>query len=497
MKRSRRQFCQSAIAASLTSAIAIDSAFVQAATTSRHLPSEIPAMALNGNTKTIEGAALKELAENLQGILLLKDDYGYDGARKIWNGMHDRFPALIVRAANMSDVSIVVTFARERGLLLSVKGGGHSWPGRSVADNALMIDLHSMNDVTVDVAGRRAKTGGGTLLGALDHATQRHGLATTAGVVSHTGVGGLTLGGGFGRLNRKLGLTIDNLLSAKIVTADGQKRRVSADENQELFWAIRGGGGNFGVVTEFEFELHQLGTRMLGGIIAWPIAQARDVLDFYAEFVTTMSDEMYIAPTLTTAPNGSAVITMDVCYCGDPGTGEMELAALRKIGRPVSDGIHLLPYLTMQSRMNALAPPGIRSYTKSGMLSAFTPALIDDLIDGYEPGTGVNIGSFATGGRIARIDEQATAWPHRNAQMMMYSVSFWSNAANDEARIDSVRRHWSVFEPHTGGYYSNIQAESVDVASNFGPVYQRLQSIKGRYDSTNLFRLNSNIPPAA
>ena len=290
--------------------------------------------------------------------------------------------------------------------------------------------------------------------------------------------GGLTLGGGFGRLNRKLGLTIDNLVSAEVITADGQVRRVSAAENEDLFWAIRGGGGNFGVVTEFEFKLHELGTRMLGGVIAWPIALARDVLDFYAEFVTKMSDEMYVAPTLTTAPNGSGMIAMDVCYCGDPRQGENELAALRKIGRPASDGVQLLPYLTMQSRMNALSPPGIRSYTKSGMLGAFTPALIDDLIDGYEPGKGVNIGSFATGGQIARIDDHATAWPHRNAQMMMYSVSFWSNASDDEARVNSVRRHWSVFEPHTGGYYANIQADSVDVASNYGPAFARLQSIK-------------------
>lgn len=496
MHKQRRQFCQSIMAASLAGAIPFAGRRAMASTSSPHLPAQIDAVRLDGKSTSIQRAALAELDDSLRGSLLVEGDYGYDGARRIWNGMHERFPALIAQAATAGDVAHVVTFARENGLLLSVKGGGHSWPGRSVADNALMLDLHSMNDVTINVKDRRAKVGGGALLYSLDHAAQRHGLATTAGVVSHTGVGGLTLGGGFGRLNRKLGLTIDNLLSATLVTADGQVRRISAEADRDLFWAIRGGGGNFGVVTEFEFQLHELGQQMLGGTILWPIQQARDVLKFYAEFATSMSDEMYIAPTLTTGPGGEAVLLMDVCFCGDSRRGEVELAELRKRGRPISDGVRLQPYLALQRRMDSLSTPGIRSYTKSGMLSTFSPSLIDDLLAGYEPGKGVNIGSFATGGEISRIDEQATAWPHRNAQMMMYSVAFWRDPGDDAARIKSVRQHWSTFEPHTGGYYANIQAEDVDVASNYGPAYPRLRAIKRDNDPLNLFRLNSNIPPA-
>ena len=495
MNTPRRHFCRSMIAASLAGAVPFGGRLAEAAISSRHLPAEIAALKLDGSTTSIERAALLELADSLRGPLLFDGDYGYDDARGIWNGMHDRFPALVAQAADAADVANIVTFARERELLLSVKGGGHSWPGRSVADNALMLDLQSMNDVTVDVRNRRARSGGGALLYSLDHAAQRHGLATTAGVVSHTGVGGLTLGGGFGRLNRKLGLTIDNVVSATLVTADGRVRQVSEENDQDLFWAIRGGGGNFGVATEFEFQLHEFGRRMLGGVILWPMEQARDVLKFYADFIAHMSDEMYIAPTLTTAPGGKAVLLMDVCYCGDPRRGESELAALRKRGRPLSDSVQLHPYLALQRRMDSLSPPGIRSYTKSGMLSAFTPALIEDLLEGYAAGKGVNIGSFATGGQIARIDEEATAWPHRNAQMMMYSVAFWHDPSDDDARIESVRQHWSAFEPHTGGYYSNIQAEDVDVARNFGPAYRRLQAIKREHDPINLFRLNSNIQP--
>ena len=496
MHRQRREFCQSIMAASLAGAISITGSRAVASTSSQHLPAQIDAVRLDGKSTSIQRAALAELDDSLRGSLLVEGDYGYDGARRIWNGMHERFPALIAQAGSAGDVANVVTFARENGLLLSVKGGGHSWPGRSVADNALMLDLHSMNNVTINVKNQRAKVGGGALLYSLDHAAQRHGLATTAGVVSHTGVGGLTLGGGFGRLNRKLGLTIDNLLSATLVTADGQVRRISAEADPDLFWAIRGGGGNFGVVTEFEFQLHDVGQQMLGGTILWPIRQARDVLRFYTEFAASMSDEMYVAPTLTTGPGGEAVLLMDVCFCGDPRKGEAELADLRKRGRPMSDGVRLQPYLALQRRMDSLSPPGIRSYTKSGMLSSFTPPLVDDLLAGYEPGKGVNIGSFATGGKISRIDEQATAWPHRNAQMMMYSVAFWHDPGDDAARIKSVRQHWSLFEAHTGGYYANIQAEDVDVANNFGPAYPRLRSIKRDNDPQNLFRLNSNIPPA-
>jgi hypothetical protein len=461
----------------------------------RSFPSRIPVAKLSGEVASVEGAAVRELAGSLTGQLLIRGDFGYDGARRVWNGMHDRNPALIVRAHSKADVVHAVKFARERELLLAVKGGGHSWPGQSVADHALMIDLSAIRDVIVDPASRRAKIGGGALLYDLDFATLRHNLATTTGIVSHTGVGGLTLGGGYGRLGRKYGLTIDNLLSAEIVTSKGETLMLSANENEDLFWAIRGGGGNFGVVTEFEFRLHDVTPDMIGGSIQWRLADARKVLDYYAEKSSGFSNEMFMAPGIVTGADSTTCLTMDVCYCGDPRNAERELAPLRAIARPMADTVVLATYLTMQTRADGIARPGIRSYIKSGMVREFTPALISTMLDAFEPGRGVVINSFATGGQIAQVAETATAWPHRKAHSMIAAVAFWSDASLDQSRTAATRALWAHLEPHTKGHYANIQADDVEVAGNYGPVYERLVSIKNRYDPMNLFRLNSNIKP--
>ncbi len=494
MNMNRRLFCQSAVATGFAAAFP-GCVLSQGSGSARSIPGEIPAATLSGGTTSIEGAAVMELGESLQGSLLINGDFGYDGARTVWNGMHDRFPAAIVRAANARDVSNAVTFARERELLLSVKGGGHSWPGRSVADDAMMIDLGAVRDVTVDVARRRARVGGGALLYDLDLATQRHGLATTGGVVSHTGVGGYTLGGGYGRLGRKFGLTIDNLVSAELVTADGQVRRVSANENAELFWAIRGGGGNYGVVTEFEYALHEMGPVVLGGDILWPLDQGRDVLEFYAEYAMGASDEMYVGPSMGVAPDGTGVVGMDVCYCGDIANGERELAPLRQFGNPLTDGVGPVPYLTLQTRLDGIFRPGIRSYIKSGMVREFTPALIDTMVESFDPRRGIGIGFHTAGAAVARVAETSTAWPHRNAETMVLAASAWTDPAADDAIIQANRDQWAALEPHTGGYYENIQAEVTGVTANFGPAYDRLVSVKNAFDPMNLFRLNSNVRP--
>ena len=490
----RRRFIGYAVASGVASAFPTDILLAQAFRSSRQVPT-IPAVTLAGDDTAIEGAAVRELGESLQGALLLRGDPKYDGSRAVWNGMHDRYPALIVRAASAQDVSNAVTFARERELLLAVKGGGHSWPGRSVADGALMIDLGSLSGVSVDVAGRRASTGGGALLYNLDFATQRHGLATTAGVVSHTGVGGLTLGGGYGRLNRKFGLTIDNLVSAEIVTADGRVRRVSADENADLFWAIRGGGGNFGVVTEFEFRLHEVGSVMFGGDILWPIEQAREVLEFYAEYSMRLSDEMYVGPFLQPAPDGAGLVGMDVCYCGDLVSGERELAPLRRFGRPMSDTVGPTPYVTLQTKLDGVWLPGIRSYAKNGMVTEFTPQLIDVMVESFDPAGGVGVGFHTAGGAVGRVGETETAWPHRNVETMIVLGAGWTDPAEDDARRQATRDVFSALEPHTSGYYDNIQSEGTNVSGNYGPAYDRLVSVKNTFDPTNLFRLNSNIRP--
>jgi FAD/FMN-containing dehydrogenase len=305
------------------------------------------------------------------------------------------------------------------------------------------------------------------------------------------------LGGGYGRLGRKFGLTIDSLEAAEIVTANGRVLTLSAEENSDLFWAIRGGGGNFGVVTEFEFSLHEVSPDMYGGVIQWRLSDARVVLDYYGEYSESFADEMFMAPGMMTGADGNAYLAMDICFCGDPAEAEKQLEPLRAVARPAVDGAIPTSYLTMQTRMDGMTRPGIRSYIKSGMVREFTPGLIQTMLEAFEPGLGVVINSFATGGAIGRIGETDTAWPHRNAHSMVATVSFWSDPELDGERRDATRGLWNELDPHTGGYYANIQADDIEVASNYGPVYDRLVSIKNEYDPMNLFRLNSNIRPVA
>jgi FAD/FMN-containing dehydrogenase len=496
MRIGRRRFLQYGFASGLAGALPANNAVAQLSGSSRQIPSNIPAKSLSGGDTSIEGTAIRELAESLQGVLMLNGDFGYDGSRSLWNAQHDRYPALIVRAADARDVANAVTFARERELLLAVKGGGHSWPGHSVADGALMIDLGSLNGVVVDVSSRRARAGGGALLYTLDFATQKHGLATTAGTVSHTGLGGLTLGGGFGLLNRKFGLTIDNLLSARIVTADGQVGRASADENADLFWAIRGGGGNFGVVTEFEYRLHEAGPMMFGGDILWPIAQARDLLEFYAEYTQSFSDEMYVSPYLGAAPDGTGVVGMDVCYCGDLAAGERAFApVLQQFGNPIMSTVGPAPYVTLQTRNDGLWRPGVRSYAKNGMAGEFSQGLIDAMVEAFNPSDGVLLYAHQARGAMGRIGETDTAWPHRNVDAMVLMGAIWTDSAADQRMRQATRDLFSAIEPHTGGYYTNVDSDGANVSTNYGPVYERLVSVKNAYDPTNLFRLNSNVRP--
>ncbi len=317
----RRKFCKTTVAAGIAASFPVLTACGEKAPVATEAVTSIRAVSLDGAEIELERAAVKELGDAISGHVLLAGDPDYDGTRRIWNGMHDKRPALIARCLSSEDVAHAVTFAHERSLLTAVRGGGHSWPGKSVCDDGLMIDLSQMANVEVDTDMQHASAGGGALLGHLDNATLPHGLVTTTGVVSHTGVGGFTLGGGFGRLNRKYGLTIDNLLAAEMITADGQIRRVSADEDPDLFWAIRGGGGNFGVVTQFDYQLHPFDRNVLSGNIIWPISAARDVLEFYAEWSARLSDELYAGPMLATTPDGDRVIIMEVVYNGDPARG--------------------------------------------------------------------------------------------------------------------------------------------------------------------------------
>ena len=485
----RRRFCQGTALACLASAYPPLLHAVNADTS-------IPAVSLDGKDIELEAAAVRELGGALEGPLLLSGHPQYESARRIWNGMHDKHPALIVRCTGSEDIRHAVTFARERSLLVAVRGGGHSWPGKSVCEGGMMIDLAPMNQVSVDRERRIATVSGGALLAHLDAASLQHGLVTTAGVVSHTGVGGFTLGGGFGRLNRKYGLAIDNLVAAEIITADGAVRRISSEQEPDLFWAIRGGGGNFGVVSGFEFQLHPFERKVLSGPVVWPVEQAREVLDFYIDWYLDLSDELYVGPTMASTPDGTPIILMEVVYAGKPAEGERELEPLRKIGKPLEDGVKVQDYTMMQTWEDATFHHGIRSYAKSGMVREMTPALVKDMIDAYVPDTRLAFFTHTAGGAIKRVGELDTAFPHRKAETMLIVAGTWSDPAQDEEAISLARDWFGQLAPHTGGYYDNIEFEGDDrVAGNYGPAYQRLARIKGRYDPENLFRLNSNISP--
>ena len=494
----RREFCRNTLAAGMAAAYPLLTACGKEAPVAVKADTSMAAVSLDGAEIELEKAAIRELGEAMTGPVLLSGHPDYDSARMIWNGMHDKRPALIAMCAHSRDISHAVTFARERGLLTAVRGGGHSWPGKSVCDGGLMINLAQMHDVSVDPARQTAIAGGGALLGHLDAAALAHGLVTTAGVVSHTGVGGYTLGGGFGRLNRKYGLTIDNLVSAELVTADGQVRTVSAEQEPELFWAIRGGGGNFGVASHFEYRLHPFDRNVLSGMLVWPIDQAREVLDFYGDWYQGLSDDLYVGPVMATMPDGASIIAMEVVYAGDPSIGEKELEPLRKIGKPIDDGIKMQDYTVMQTQEDDTFAHGVRSYIKNGMVREITPELIEAMIEAFVPDPRLAMFTHTAGGAVSRVDELATAFPHRNAQTMVLVGGGWMDPAQDEEAIATARAWFRQLEPFTGGYYDNIEFDADSpAAGSFGPAYERLARVKGQYDPGNLFRLNRNIQPAA
>jgi FAD/FMN-containing dehydrogenase len=488
----RRDFCRGTLAAGF--AAGIPGLPVLAGDVA---DTDIAAVALDGGSIELKKAAINELAGELAGRLILAGHPEYDTVRKVWNGMHDKHPALIARCADAQDAVHAVNFARENNLLVAVRGGGHSWPGKSVCDGGIMIDLAQMVDVKVDPANRLAHVQGGALLGHLDAASLPHGLVTTAGVVSHTGVGGFTLGGGFGRLNRKHGLAVDNLAAADIVTADGSLRTVSAEQEPDLFWAIRGGGGNFGVTTRFAFRLHPFERQVLSGLIVWPVEQARDVLEFYGDWYVNLSDDMYVGPAMLTMPDGVSVIAMEIVYAGDPAMGEKELAPLRGIGTPIQDGVIVQDYTVLQTHEDGTFAHGIRSYAKNGMVREITQGLVDAMIESFVPDPRMAMFTHTAGGAVKRVGELDTAFPHRNAETMVLIGGGWMDPAMDEECMAIGRNWFKQLQPFTGGYYENIDFDEPGAGGrNYGPAYERLARIKGQYDARNLFRLNRNIEPA-
>jgi len=446
------------------------------------------------------GTDVDKFDAQLRGGVIQRGEPRYEEARKVFNGMIDRRPALIVRCAGVADVIATVHFAREKDMLVSIRGGGHGVAGSAVCDDGLVIDLSTMKSVHVDPKKRTAWTDGGATWGNFDHETQAFGLASTGGIVPSTGIAGLTLGGGIGYLNRKYGLACDNLVSADVVTSDGQLRRASAVEHEDLFWALRGGGGNFGVVTSFQYRLHSVGP-VLGGEVVWPLDQAKKVLRFYRDWSAAAPDELRADATLLSGPHGPALDVI-VCYCGGLEEGEKVLRPLRSCGSPVVDTVAPIPYATVQNLLTEVFQPGFLHYWKSGFIRTFSDDAIEAIVEffvGAVPGFFAAIAIEHLGGAISRVAPQDTAFNHRDARHSLLVLRMWSDPADSEANIDWVRRCYRTAEPFLkGGVYVNYLGEEgqARIKAAYGANYDRLAVIKNKYDPTNFFHRNQNIKPA-
>lgn len=455
-----------------------------------------------GEEVVLEERTIEALASRVRGQVLGEGSDDYDGARTVWNGMVDKRPALIVRCAGADDVRAAVEFAREYGLLVSVRGGGHNIAGKSVADGGLVIDLSGMRGVEVDPEKKVARVEGGALLGDLDRECQRFRLATTAGVVTHTGVGGLTVGGGVGRLARKHGLACDNLRSVELVTASGDVVRASPDEDQDLFWGVRGGGGNFGVVTSFEFELHPVGPNVLGGTVVHRFEDAQAALDFYHEFSRSAPDELSADAAFLTSPDGEPLFAVSVCYVGPIDEGERVVEPLRRFGSPLADEIQPVAYLDVQAAGDEMFPIGLRYYWKSHFLNEISSDAVEVIVSHFAsaPSPRSMLVFQQYGGAIGRVDRAESAFYHRDAQYDAFPVSIWTDPAEDETHKDWVRAGWEAMKEFSSGgeYVNNLGEEGEDrVRAAYGENYERLASLKRTWDPTNCFRLNANIPPPA
>ncbi|HKO15584.1 MAG TPA: FAD-binding oxidoreductase [Gemmatimonadaceae bacterium] len=455
--------------------------------------------------------AVEQLRDRIRGRVLTPTSRDYDEARTIWNAMIDRRPALVARCTNAEDVSRSVRFAREHRLKFSVRGGGHNIAGNAIADQGLLIDLSPMRSVGINPERRRAHVEPGATLGELDRAAQAFGLVTPLGINSTTGVAGLTLGGGFGWLSRRLGLTIDNLVGAEVVTATGERVPVSQRDEPDLFWAIRGGGGNFGVVTSFEFQLHDAGPQVLAGLVVHPLEGAREVLRFYREFIMDAPDELACWFVLRKAPplpflapewHGREILALAICYLGDLDDGERATRPLRDVGHPIADVVSPHEYTAWQTVLDPLLAPGMRNYWKSHDFHELSDGLIDVLLAHAQqlPDPQTEIAVAQLGGIIGRVPNDTTAYTHRDAQLLMNVHGRWADPAKDELCIAWARALFQAAAPYaTGGVYVNFltQEEEARVRAAYGTNYDRLVALKNRYDPANLFRMNQNIRPTA
>jgi FAD/FMN-containing dehydrogenase len=454
---------------------------------------------------TTEVSSSDVLRAQMAGLVLSPSDMAYEDARRVHNGLIDRRPALVARCHGTADVQAAVRFGRERGLEIAVRGGGHNVAGNAVCDGGLMIDLFLMRGVHFDPGARRARAQGGATWGDYNRETQLHGLASTGGVVSTTGVGGLTLGGGLGWLMGKHGMAVDSLRAVELVTATGDVIRASADEHPDLFWALRGGGGNFGVATWLEYELYPVGPMVTGGLVAHPFAAARDVLRFYRDFTKSLPDELTAFAGVIHAPDGSGtkLAAIIVCHVGSPEAGAAAVAPVKRFGSPVMDVIGPMPYTAVNMLFDAGFPRGALNYWKSNFLTALGDAAIDTMVERFaaspSPMNGLLLEHFH--GAATRVGPTDTAFPHRTVGYNFLAVGEWLDASGTAANVAWARETYAAMVPHftTGRYGNYLNADEVGedsaVSAAFGPNGKRLREVKRRYDPDNVFHLNQNIKP--
>lgn len=441
-----------------------------------------------------------ELRPLFNGNILIDGDIDYDVARKVWNGMIDRKPALIAQCLDKEDIVQAVKFARKHDLVASVRGGGHNVAGNAVCEGGLMIDLSLMKAIDIDVENKIAFAEPGVLWKEFDAATIQHRLATTGGTVSDTGIAGLTLGGGLGWLMSKHGTTCDNLLSAEMITAEGETIKVDKDNHPDLFWAIRGGGGNFGIVSRFQYQLHDVDTTVIAGMILYPMDQGKAVMQFYRDYARTAPDELMAYSGFIVTPDGLPVTFVLPAWMGKKEDAEKNLAPLRSFGTPLADMVAEIPYLQLQSILDAAAPTGIRRYWKSGYFLNITDELLDIVLRhvATRPSPLSPVLFYHIHGAATKVDSSVTAFAHRQDQWDSDIISQWTDPADDEKNISWTKNFWKEIEPLTKGVYVNHLDgdDNIRVRTAYGENYARLQQVKQKYDPDNFFRMNNNIPPA-
>lgn len=468
------------------------------------------ATTINGHQIDLKQETLDGLKMRLKGPVLIPDEVGYEESRTVWNAMIDGKPAIIVRCIGVADVIACVQFARQHKLLLCIKGGGHNIAGLATADGALMLDMSLMRGVWVDTQGRVAHAQAGCLLGDVDRETQVHGLAAVLGFVSQTGIAGLTLGGGFGYLTRRWGWTSDNVVGMDVVTADARLVRASSDENPDLFWGLRGGGGNFGVVTGIDYKLYSVGPEVVGGLVAWPASEAPRVLELYRTLAEKAPSELTLVLLMRLAPpapwlpkdvHGKPIVAMLACYSGIPEEGEKVVAPIKSFGNPIGDVLVRRQYAQMQSLLDATQPKGRRYYWKSEYLSHIEPALCQKVIEHAarirSPHSAVIL--FQIGGALNQLEEEHSPVGNREAHYVLNIAGSWEQAGEDKANVEWAREAWSDMKGFsTGGTYVNFltQDEGPErIEAALGKALQRLAKIKAKWDPENVFRTNRNIKP--